>query len=135
MRGIMEKSTNGVLAMWVFFLALASSRVFMACSPDEHKSHAGWAGFLSTLLPLAGYFSAGLIFSDPSAPLVALVVILLVGIVCLFVAARGLDPDEELNLTGQWMKALGITFILGVFSILPLGFALSVAAYSNWDRP
>ena len=53
----------------------------------------------------------------------------------LFFAARGLDPDEELNLTGQWMKALGITFILGVFSILPLGFALSVAAYSNWDRP
>lgn len=131
----MEKSTNNVLVMWVFFLALASSRVFMACSPDEHKSHASWAGFLSTLLPLAGYFAAGVVFSEPSAPLVTLVVILLVGIIGLFVAARAIDPDEEDNLTGQWMKALGITFILGVFSILPLGFALSVAAYSNWDRP
>ncbi|HNS09988.1 MAG TPA: hypothetical protein PKN29_09825 [Candidatus Ozemobacteraceae bacterium] len=131
----MEKSTNGVLAMWVFFMAFVGSMVFRACSPDEHKSHASWAGFLSTLLPLAGYFAAGVVFSEPSAPLVTLVVILLVGIIGLFVAARAIDPDEEDNLTGQWMKALGITFILGVFSILPLGFALSVAAYSNWDRP
>jgi len=131
----MEITLDQVLIGWVLFLTFAGSGIFRWLSPFEHKDFGTVVGILTTFLPLSGYFVSGRAFDEPTAPLLVFAGLLIACILGLFIGARVLDRQNQDNLAGQWMKALGLTALFAVLSVVPLGAILMLAAHSGWTRP
>lgn len=131
----MEITLDQVLIGWVFFLTFAGSGIFRWTSPLEYKDFGTVAGILTTFLPLSGYFVSGRVSEEPTAPLLVFAGLLIACIVGFFIGARVLDRQNQDNLAGQWMKALGLTALFAILSVIPLGAMLMLAAHSGWSRP
>ncbi|KAF1081891.1 MAG: hypothetical protein GQF41_1531 [Candidatus Rifleibacterium amylolyticum] len=131
----MEVTLDQVLIGWALFLTFAGSGIFRWTSPLEYKDFGTVAGIMTTFLPLSGYFVSGRVSEEPTAPLLAFAGLLIACIVGFFIGARVLDRQNQDNLAGQWMKALGLTALFAVLSVIPLGAMLMLAAHSGWTRP
>lgn len=131
----MEITLDQVLIGWVLFLTFAGSGIFRWTSPLEYKDFGTVAGILTTFLPLSGYFVSGRVSEEPTAPLLVFAGLLIACIVGFSIGARVLDRQNQDNLAGQWMKALGLTALFAILSVIPLGAMLMLAAHSGWSRP
>lgn len=131
----MEITLDQVLIGWVILLTMAGSGIFRWLSPLEYKGSGAAVGLLTTFLPLSGYFVSGRVLSDPAAPLLVFTGLLLAGIIGIFVVGKALEQQEEDNLAGQWMKALGLTALFAAISVFPLGAMLMLSASTSWTRP